>query len=133
MHNMKKFLATFSAMLLFAFSVAIAAPVHAQVDDPLGLSYGQASGLADTDIRVTVANTINILLGILGTISLVLIVYAGFLWMTAAGNDDQIGKAKSILSAAIIGLVIILTAYSLSNYVVKQLYEATQGQAYGTP
>jgi uncharacterized membrane protein len=108
---------------LFSFS-----PVSAVKDDLLGLQYAQESGLTDTDVRTTAANLINVALGVLGTILLVLIVYAGFLWMTAAGQEDNITKAKGILSASVIGLVIILSAYAISSFVVKETYKATTGE-----
>lgn len=105
---------------LFAFS-----PALAQNNDPLGLQPGQASGLGNTDIRETGASLINVALTVLGTVMLLLVFYAGFLWMTAAGNDDQIGKAKGILSASIIGLIIILSAYSITTFVTERAIEAT--------
>lgn len=101
------------------------------IDDPLGISYGAATGLSAQDPRVVVGQIISVGLGLLGTISVVLMIYAGFLWMTAGGNDDQIDKAKGIISASVIGLVIILSAYGVTQYVLKQLYQATQAVPYG--
>lgn len=115
--------------LVLAFGLFTAAPALAQAadDDLLGVGYAGQSGLTNTDVRITVAKIINAGLGILGTIMLVLVIYAGFLWMTAAGKEDQIGTAKGILSAAVVGLVIILTAYSISTFVIKELYKASTG------
>lgn len=118
-------LSAFFALLagFFAFQ-----PALAQNEDPLGLRPGAASGLGNEDIRETGASIINVALTLLGTIMLLLVFYAGFLWMTAAGNDDQIGKAKSILSAAVIGLIIILSAYSITTFVTERAIEATSLQ-----
>ena len=79
------------------------------------------------DARRVVVDIIKIVLGFLGIIAVVLILYAGFLWMTAGGNDDKISEAKKILSAGIIGLVIILSAYAIANFVINQIYGATTG------
>lgn len=121
-------------ILVAAFFLTLFLPLSAlSVDidrDPLGVGYGQETGLARTDPRITVARIIQVSLSILGTLALILIIYSGFLWMTAAGNDDQISKAKSTITAAIIGLVIILSAYAISTFVIKQLYKATTGQNY---
>ncbi len=68
---------------------------------------------------------INIVLGVLGVIFLVLTIYAGFLWMTAAGNEEQVKKAKHIVVQAVIGLVITLSAYAISDFVINQLTAAT--------
>ena len=98
-------------------------------NDPLALDCVNAggAGLTNTDPRVIASRVINVILGVLGTIATVLIFYAGFLWMTAAGNDDDIAKAKSIMSAAVIGLVVILASYSIANFFVKSAYKATNG------
>ncbi len=66
-----------------------------------------------------VALIINSVLGLLGVIFLVLIIYAGFLWMTATGNDEQVTKAKNILIRAIIGVIIIVAAYAISFFVLS--------------
>jgi hypothetical protein len=89
--------------------------------EDLGLSYAEATGLPSTDIRLIVANIIRIALGLLGIVVLVLIIYAGFLWMTAAGNEEQIEKAKKILKNAVIGLAIILSAYAIVFFVMRML------------
>lgn len=133
---MKKILTfLFSLTLLFSFllpfSSAKALSTCSDETDPLGFNCLDDSGLGRTDPRVMASRIINISLSLLGTIFVVLTVYAGFLWMTAGGNDDQVGKAKNILYASIIGLLIILSAYSISNFVLKNLYSASTGDNYG--
>lgn len=95
--------------------------------DPLGLACVKGSTLTNNDPRIIATRVINVVLGLLGTIATVLIFYAGFLWMTAAGDDDQIGKSKSIMSAAVIGLVVILASYSIANFFVKSAQQAVNG------
>ncbi len=56
-------------------------------------------------------------LSLVGVIFLVLMVYAGVLWMTAGGNSDQVTKAKNIMIAAVIGTIIIAAAYAITNFV----------------
>ncbi len=68
-----------------------------------------------------VTNIISFILSFLGVIFLVLTIYAGFLWMTARGNDTQVAKAKEMLTNAVIGLVIITAAYSITAFVGNQL------------
>lgn len=74
-----------------------------------GANMGQPS-----DPRYIVAIIIRAVLGLLGTIFLVLTIYAGFLWMTAAGNEDKVTKAKKLLFDGVIGIAIILAAYSIT-------------------
>ncbi len=87
------------------------------ISDPLGLP--------TTDIRLVVARIIRVALGLLGIIALVLIIYAGFLWMTAAGNEQQIDDAKKFLINTAIGLAIILSAYAIVSFIISQLTGAT--------
>lgn len=85
-----------------------------------------ATGYSDPeDPRVIAGTIINIFLEFLGIIAVVLILWAGFNWMTAAGNEEKIEKAKSTLTAAIIGLIIILAAWGIANFVLSNLAGAT--------
>ncbi|HNQ45163.1 MAG TPA: hypothetical protein PKI58_02355, partial [bacterium] len=59
-----------------------------------------------------------------GTIAVVLILYAGFIWMTAGGKPDNVAKAQKIISAAVIGLIIILASYGLTMFITKALSNA---------
>ena len=82
-------------------------------------------GFSKSDPRDVIARVIKIALGFLGTIAVVLIIVAGFQWMTAAGNEDKIKKAQKIMTAAVIGLVIVLMAYALSTFIINAVIEAT--------
>lgn len=78
-----------------------------------------------TSLEQTIGQIINVILGFLGIIFLVLVIYAGFLWMTAGGNSDKVDKAKQIMTQAVIGLVILLAAYAITQFVVTNLGTAT--------
>ena len=115
-------------VLLFYFTPAQAAEVTpgpqqgAALDTAAtGIQYAGQIGLGGDDIRTIVASIIRIALGLIGIILVVLMMYAGFLWMTAGGNDEQIVRAKSILRNAVIGLAIVLSAYSIVLFVMKML------------
>ena len=81
----------------------------------------QNQGFSTTDPRQTVAKIIKVALGFLGSIAVILIVLAGFKWMTAAGNEDKIAESKKLMAAAFVGLVIILTAFALTNFVINSV------------
>lgn len=78
-------------------------------------------GLGAGDIRLIIANIIRVALTLVGTILLVIILYAGFLWMTAGGNEEKIATAKKILTNAVIGLAIILSAYMIVTFILRLL------------
>lgn len=56
-----------------------------------------------------------------GTIFFLLILYAGFIWMTARGQSQRVDTAKQILETAIIGLVIVSASYAISTFVFNRL------------
>jgi len=87
------------------------------------------TGLGISDPREVAANIINIILGFLGIIAVILILFGGFMWMTAAGNDDKIGTAKKLMSAGVIGLVIVLAAFGIAKFVISSMLSATGGDS----
>lgn len=78
------------------------------------------------DIRVITADIIKAVLDVLGIILVGLIIYAGYKWMTAGGNEEPIREAKSLLLAAVIGLIIVLAAWGITNFVISNLINATK-------
>ena len=132
---------TSSIFILIALSFAFfSVPVHAQQDDTFGIEdVDQSTELGGGDLIEIVGNIINIVLGFLGIIALVIILYGGYLIMTSGGKEDQIEKGKETLLNAVIGLVIIMSSFAIANFVINALSEATtrdgagQGVAGGGP
>jgi multidrug transporter EmrE-like cation transporter len=93
----------------------LAAPALAQLD--WGLNYAVNVGLGTREVRDVAVSVIQTLLGILGILALVIILYGGFRWMTAAGNEDNVATAKKIMVAGVIGLVVIFFAYAIVAFV----------------
>jgi len=134
---MKKLIVTFIFLLVAApiFSLALATPAAAQADlDPWGAYSGGEinedtlaglTGLGREDPRNIAARVINIILGFLGIIAVILILIGGFMWMTAAGNEDKVASAKSVMMAGVIGLVIVLAAFGIARFVVDALVDVT--------
>lgn len=82
----------------------------------------QAAGINQNgDLIQIIGRIINIVLGFLGVILLILFLYAGFLWMTAADNAAKVQQAKTIMKNAIIGLVIIVAAFAITSYIMSLL------------
>jgi hypothetical protein len=85
-----------------------------------GGNIGRAFGEADArpeDIRKIIVNILKVFLGFLGFIFVILVIWGGFKWMTAAGNQDDVEKAKGILKTGIIGFVIVMCAYIIVHFV----------------
>lgn len=118
----------------------LAAPLAASADLSDAFNVGDdsdgsnLSGMAreagyNTQSSATIDNIIGVVirtaLSFVGVIFLVLMVYGGYLWMTARGNDQQIDKARNLIIAAVVGLIIVLSAYALTYFVLSQLSPET--------
>ncbi|MFA6322211.1 MAG: TrbC/VirB2 family protein [Candidatus Buchananbacteria bacterium] len=90
-----------------------------------GIEYGTFTGLGTNDIREGVMNIVNVLLGFLGILAIIIILWGGFRWMTSGGNEEKVGEAKKVITAGIIGLIIIFTAYAIATFVISQMLAAT--------
>ncbi|HQF56888.1 MAG TPA: hypothetical protein PK831_00040 [Candidatus Magasanikbacteria bacterium] len=81
--------------------------------------------LGGDDIRVTVAKIIRAVLGLLGLIAVIVVIYGGFVYLTSGGEEDKIAKGKKILINGVIGLVIILMSFIIVQFLLNKLSEAT--------
>lgn len=99
---------------------------------PLAVSAGALQpplGDASTDPRLIAVNIINALVGILSTVTLVVFLYGGFLFLLSGGKSETIQKGKTTIFWAIVGLAIVLASYSISAYVFNTISGATKDGA----
>lgn len=105
-------------------SVLCGSTVHAQVnineltEDIAGRSGYNAAGTTELTMSETIGKIIRIVLSLVGTIFLALTVYAGFLWMTAGGDEGKVEKAMDIIKMSTIGLIIVLAGYGITTFIV---------------
>ncbi|MBI5037242.1 MAG: hypothetical protein HZC01_00830 [Candidatus Kerfeldbacteria bacterium] len=99
-------------------AVVLVMPVVASAQVNIG-NYGNTFGLGTADLESTVVNIVQWVLGFLGLIAVIMILYGGFVWITAGGNEDKVGTAKKIISAAVVGLIVVLLAWAIVTFVVN--------------
>jgi len=121
---MKKYLNKKSLMSLAGLTLWCL-PMVAGAAASLGIEYGTATGLGTRDLKDTITAVLNVILGFLGIIAVIVILFGGFKWMTAMGNEEKVGESKKLIVAGIIGLVIILAAYAIAVYVIDTISTAT--------
>lgn len=127
-------------LTIFMVAIFLLLPVFvfAQNDYGAGVA-AEKAGLKNTKISkmgdpaTVVGEIINIALSFIGIIFFGLILYAGFTWMTAMGNTEQVTKAKNIIEAAVIGLVLVAGAYAIANFVFQRLGSGGGGESSGSP
>ncbi|BFD25347.1 MAG: pilin [Candidatus Parcubacteria bacterium] len=127
---MKRFIATIliASSLFFGFSAQASYDFVSEsglkkTGENLGYETDQNS---DIFVESYLGQVLTVIFSILGLIFFVLIIYAGFLWMTAQGNDSKVGEAKKVLTNAIIGLVVVLASYAISYFVFSALTPAAE-------
>ncbi|HAZ29017.1 MAG TPA: hypothetical protein DCY48_04580 [Candidatus Magasanikbacteria bacterium] len=96
-------------------------------------SAANEAGYGENTDEFTFASTLGLvikaLFSFIGIIFLSLMVYAGYLWMTARGKEDQVEKAQEIIRTSIIGLIIAVGAYSITSFIVPRILEkVVEGQ-----
>lgn len=111
-----------SVLSMSLVPVAVLAQLKPSTDANSDLGkIGTKLGDSPKQLPELIGGLINVFLSVLGIIFVVLVVYAGYLWMTAGGEATKVDKAKKLLGQAIIGLVIIVAAYSISTFVIDRV------------
>lgn len=109
---------------IFIIALGCLLPLVAIAQTDTGLdATAAASGLSSygKDLPGMIGNVIGSGLSLIAVIFFILMVYGGFLWMTAHGKDDQVKKAQDTIIAAIIGIIVVLASYALTSFVFKSV------------
>ncbi len=107
--------------------------VHAATATTYSLeSIGGQVGLGNADLKQVIINIIKWALGLLALVAVSYMIYGGYVWMTAAGNEARVEKAKQIILQAAIGLVIVLLSWAIVLFVTKSLLNVTTNTDAGT-
>lgn len=109
----------FLFFIIIQTGLAIAAPTETTTNLT---TTAQGGGLIkDTasaaNLPTIIGKIVGAALSFLGVVFFVLIIYGGYMWMFSMGNEQTVGKAKDIIMAAVIGLVIVLLAYVITAYI----------------
>ena len=73
--------------------------------------------------NLLIGQLINGILGVVGSLTLIMFIYGGFVWMTATGNSERITKGKDILIWATLGLVMIFISYALVKFILVNVIQ----------
>ena len=83
--------------------------------------YGENKGATQKPIPKLVGAYIKVFLALLGIALTMIIVFAGYLWLTAGGNEEQVKKARAWITNGIVGMIITMSAYAITDYVIGKL------------
>lgn len=87
-----------------------------------------SSNFTGTDnLYIVLGGLIKFVMGISGVVVFCYIIWAGWLWMTAGGDDKQVAKAKTIMKNSVIGLAILMLSYALSSFALETIGKVMTG------
>ncbi len=117
--------------VLLGTGIFLAPPIFAStgpVDQNAFASFAANAGFAaGPSLVVVIARLIRTVISLLGVAAVVIILYGGFQYMTAGGDENRVKKAKSTIQNGIIGMVIVLLSFSIAQFIVTRLVGATKG------
>ncbi|MBU0898154.1 MAG: hypothetical protein ABIJ83_02215 [Patescibacteria group bacterium] len=101
------------------FAMTIMAPCVLADDHGLKTTAetGYGKDKYETSVSGVIGKVVGAVLAFVGAIFLILVIYGGFTWMLARGNEAEVTKAKDLITSAIVGLIIVLAAYAITKYV----------------
>jgi hypothetical protein len=105
-----------STILLTVFAGTAGAQLIQAGDVPSNIA--SATG-GEGSIRALILRIVDFALLFLGLIATIMIIYGGIGYVTAAGNEEKVGKSKKIIMYAIVGIVIVLISFALVNTVIR--------------
>jgi len=122
---MKRILATLVIVMTVSL-MALPLITNAQTAENLfDLNAAGNIGLGDAPLKDTVNAIIKVILGFLGLLAVIIILWGGFIWMTAMGDETKTETAKKLIIAGIVGIIIILAAYAIAAFVITNIGNAT--------
>ncbi len=121
-----------TVIIILFFAVIFLLP-HSALADALGVNDLADAGVAlgTKTLKETIGGIVNIVLGFLGVLVTLIILYGGFVWMTSAGNSEKVDRAKRIIINAVIGLLILLSSYAIARFVLQEGFDAAFGPGAG--
>ncbi|MEA3272341.1 MAG: Ig-like domain-containing protein, partial [Patescibacteria group bacterium] len=112
-----------SVLAVFLFASATLAQVDVGLEE-----VGETTGLSGQDIRITIAKIIRNAFALLGIIAVGIFVFAGYTYMTAGGDAGKVETAKAWMKNAVIGILIMLSAFGITQFIINQLEGAFYGR-----
>ena len=88
---------------------------------------GVTTGLENTSLPQIIGNIVKAVLGLFGVVATVIIVYGGVKWMTSQGDTSKIDSAKKLMIAGTIGMVLILSGYAITTFLINNILMKTVG------
>lgn len=104
-----------SCFLFASFSFAQSETDNPETTSPVNIN----NPINASSFQAVIGNVVDQILGIVGALALLMFIFGGLVWMTAAGNEQKITQGKNILMWSAIGLLVIFSSYALVKFVLE--------------
>jgi hypothetical protein len=127
-----------AVIIMFATALVLVGSQHVQAQYNFGTSIekvddvakkGYGDDVTKTDLQSVIGAVIRAALTLVGAIFLVMMVYGGYNWMIDRGDSERVKIAKDTITRALIGIVIVMGAYAITNFITGRLAETASGGA----
>lgn len=104
-----------TGIFIYSFPVLAGNNVYTNITAATG-----GTGLSESgNILPIIASLISLVLSFLGIVLVVMIIWAGIMWMTAGGEKGNVQKAKDMIKNSVIGLLIVIASYAITSFVIS--------------
>ena len=79
------------------------------------------------DVRIFLAGLVQAALSLVGVIFFLMILYGGYLWLTAGGNEDQVKKGREFITRAVVGFMVTIGALIITRFVTELIVTSSWG------
>jgi len=123
--KIKKYFLSFMVIALCLVPVLGFAFTEAELGSGDLANVASEAGYGTAELPDVVGRVVKIVLSLMALIAIVIIIVAGFQWMTSGGNEDKIKAAKKLMGSALVGLIIIIFAYAIVSFIITKLAAVT--------
>ncbi|MDO8668002.1 MAG: hypothetical protein Q7K35_02785 [bacterium] len=120
----KKILISVGSAVTAAFPLLVLAanPALEKLDNVATVGGPYKTVIGEIALTEIIGTVVGAALGLIGVIFLLLMIYAGYNWMTAQGEEEKVTKAKDTIIRAVIGIIIVVGAYAIWAFVFSKLF-----------
>lgn len=111
----------FSATSVFAQSGLIPKATGKSACSESGKSADECGDYSVNDFTYLAIRISQWVLGIVGSLTLLMFIYGGFTFLISAGSSEKVSQAKKIITAAVVGLIIVFGSWLIINFIFKSL------------
>jgi Trk-type K+ transport system membrane component len=118
-------IASLVLLATLASPLVASAQLTADQEDQFGIDSARQVGLGEQDLKATIVGVVQTIMGFLGLLAVIVVIWGGVKWMTSGGEQAKVDEARKLIINGVIGLVIVILAFTIVTFVLGELLDAT--------